>query len=181
MHPNGFLKKIEAIDSRFVSIHGIGNLIGTGLDADVYELDDGRTMRIASVLAPGWSDIKSVCDILMSLSNPHVVRVDDVFRVFSTPARVVYATVMEKLEPITDEMEGETLCAIVNSVWKTRPDMSMKIDYNFLPQKKVRQMQRNLRLLPFTYEDIHWGNIMKSACGKYKLIDIDSFQHKIVC
>lgn len=181
--PEGVVLQANSILSE-ISLDWVANLrittiLGKGDCGEVYDTDiHGEVVRVARLPADQWAEVSTILSYFRVNHTSCVANVYDYGVIASDDNSVTYYTIYEKLLPIVDEDEGEAVCAVVDSVWNSK-----KFRYKSkspLAKAAVDRLQRGLRCLPFSHEDIHWGNIMKTESSYYKLIDFESFQHRIV-
>lgn len=174
MDCNNLIKWMTELNpSFFTSSMGacIGEHVGSGADADVYGFGHDRVIKFTSTSIEFWPEVSRVLQRFQDSPSPAVVKVFDAGEVARTRHIVYYYAIYERLIPIAVEDEAESVCNAISSVWNNH-------DHEVVNENE-RALIRELKELPFSYDDIHCDNVMKTTTGDYKVIDVESFQYKV--
>lgn len=179
--PHRFIFRAFELDPLNPLLTQVGDWIASGKVADVHELDDGRVIRIARCSNYDWKLYAEMLERFRNNPHPVVVRVYDFGKWGEKPHEefpgevwVYYYTITEKLVPITDETEGEAICTLLNEA--LNGGESLEPTNNIISEIEASRVRESLSDFPFSYVDLHWGNVMKDASGKYKLVDLDNLE-----
>ena len=149
-----------------------GRLLGVGASGEVYAYYN-KAVKISVTTTAGWAALDEKLTAVSAHRNPSLVKLfgHDSFGALS--GYTYYYVVMEQLEPIIDDAEGENVCTRATNAL-TGTDYEIPYPESIVDRARLDEFRRALTELPFDHNDIHAGNVMRARDGKLRLIDVES-------